>query len=286
MTSSSSLLPQPLIQNTNAYLRELSIPLAKSLGLKHLPDHFPTIVYATAGYTTLHLVLAPFLSRLVVPSVYKGLKGRKGRNNWNIHIVSFVNACTLSYLAFQCLGHKSLREDKAFGWHESVGTANAVAVGHFIWDSADSIINFVDIGFVIHGISCMMLYTLTFRPYLGFYSPRFLLWELSTPFLNIHWFLDKLGKTGSTIQYINGILLLSTFFAVRIVYGLYMSYDFLHTIYAVRNDVSPVFTIALFIGNIILNSLNLFWFGKMIKTLQKRFKKDAIETKHANGKTE
>ena len=44
----------------------------------------------------------------------------------------------------------------------------------------------------------------------------------STPFLNVHWCLDKLGKTGSTLQYINGIILLSTFFGVRICYGWYM----------------------------------------------------------------
>ena len=41
----------------------------------------------------------------------------------------------------------------------------------------------------------------------------------STIFLNIHWFLDKTGRTGTTLQLINGFLLLATFFVVRIVMG-------------------------------------------------------------------
>lgn len=99
--------------------------------------------------------------------------------------------------------------------------------------------------------------------------------------MNVHWCLDKLGKTGSTLQYINGIILLSTFFGVRICYGWYMvrlvvnrlnestlisvytdlqSYGFMHTLWEVKDQVPKVFTYTLFAGNIILNSLNLFWY--------------------------
>ena len=50
-----------------------------------------------------------------------------------------------------------------------------------------------------------------------------MLYELSTPFLNIHWFCDKLGMTGSMSQLYNGIALLVTFFCCRIVWGTYSS---------------------------------------------------------------
>ena len=132
---------------------------------------------------------------------------------------------------------------------------------YFLWDTIDAIVNFVDLGFVLHGTLCHSLAPIkpassayamlprrgmhnhlqphirtsplfhhrtnqysrlrTQRPFLQYFSPRFLLWELSTPFLNIHWFLDKTGRTGSTFQLVNGILLLCTFFGVRIVYGWY-----------------------------------------------------------------
>ena len=50
-----------------------------------------------------------------------------------------------------------------------------------------------------------------------------MLYELSTPFLSIHWFCDKLGMTGSKLQLYKGIALLITFFGCRIVWGTYSS---------------------------------------------------------------
>lgn len=48
----------------------------------------------------------------------------------HIHLVSFVNAIALSWLSFKALHHPSLEGDKAFGWHESIGKLDAVAVGY------------------------------------------------------------------------------------------------------------------------------------------------------------
>jgi hypothetical protein len=57
----------------------------------------------------------------------------------------------------------------------------------------------------------------------NFYAPTFILYELSSPFLNIHWFCDKLNMTGSTLQFVNGIVLLFTFFSCRLCWGTYNS---------------------------------------------------------------
>ena len=61
------------------------------------------------------------------------------------------------------------------------------------------------------------------RPFLNYYGPVFILYELSTPFLNVHWFCDKLNLTGSKIQWINGMFLLSSFFCCRLIWGSYQS---------------------------------------------------------------
>jgi hypothetical protein len=79
------------------------------------------------------------------------------------------------------------------------------------------------------------LHTTQQRPFLAYYGTRCLIWELyvpcyihfccphgssrSTPFLNIHWFLDKTGKTGTKLQLFNGALLLSTFAGTRLIWG-------------------------------------------------------------------
>jgi len=150
------------------------------------------------------------------------------------------------------------------------------------------------------------------RPFLYFYCPVFLLYELSSPFLNIHWFCDKLDLTGSIYQAINGALLTSTFFACRICWGQYSSYQVFHDIYLalsaghsqpptlvsdaeVRNSRSGDLSLAYadsktqttaFMGteylplwlavtylasNLVLNGLNIWWFGKMVATIRKRF---------------
>ena len=150
------------------------------------------------------------------------------------------------------------------------------------------------------------------RPYIYFSAPIFLLYELSSPFLNIHWFCDKLDLTGSTLQAINGVFLVGTFFGCRIVWGIWNSilvfadmYNLVmagHTNFARQVPRGKIMTystkelleiskdpvkqldafnheryIPLWIpliylaSNLVLNSLNVYWFGKMIETIRTRF---------------
>jgi hypothetical protein len=146
------------------------------------------------------------------------------------------------------------------------------------------------------------------RPFVNYYGPTFILYELSSPFLNIHWICDKLNMTGSKIQFYNGIVLLFTFFGCRLCWGSYQSarvfYDVYRAIFSphlaltdpafgklsngttVEASNIPMGDIMMFAGdrsvpvwlagcyllsNVTLNGLNWFWFSKMIETLRKRF---------------
>lgn len=136
-----------------------------------------------------------------------------------------------------------------------------------------------------------------------FYCPVFLLYELSSPFLNVHWFCDKLDLTGSIYQAVNGAFLTSTFFGCRIVWGLYNSYNTFFDMYtAIKAGHSqrqtgilgeetgmgsmfqrengvwygemylPIWLASIYLAsNLTLNMLNLYWFSKMIETIRKRF---------------
>jgi hypothetical protein len=130
------------------------------------------------------------------------------------------------------------------------------------------------------------------------------LYELSTPFLNIHWFCDKLNLTGSKLQLYNGIALLVSFFSCRIVWGTYQSVLIYSDIYkaltatsanrmvptdngkctsnASRVDVGglascelgelPMWLVSVYLlGNTALSLLNIFWFTQMVKAVRKRF---------------
>ncbi len=153
------------------------------------------------------------------------------------------------------------------------------------------------------------------RPFVNYYSCNFILWELSSPFLNIHWFFDKLGMTGTTPQLYNGIILIVTFFSCRLCWGTYQSFlvardiwsglhnkpsileivapdnafgaynvtlpaQYAQTMQYVTDSTGvPLWLAAIYIGsNLTLNSLNFYWFIKMIDAVRKRFTSKEKET--------
>lgn len=87
--------------------------------------------------------------------------------------MSFVNAVVVVALAARVLRQPALTKDRAFGWTQAAETANAVALGYFLWDTIDAIVNFTDLGFVLHGMACTVTYIITFvRPTLARASIR------------------------------------------------------------------------------------------------------------------
>lgn len=113
--------------------------------------------------------------------------------------------------------------------------------------------------------------------------------------------------TGTTLQLVNGIVLLLTFFSCRIVWGTYQSVCVFGDVYRAYNagavtlsnpefgklnnstvvgnagfkhdvlqfaegQTVPLWLAAAYLAsNLTLNGLNWFWFGKMIETLRSRF---------------
>jgi len=252
---------------------------AEKLGLTRLPEHLPTVVSSFLVFTFFHRVVAPIVSRIIAPVSYGAIKTARTRNTWGIHFASQINVLLLVPLSLWCMktiGQEGYdHSERAFGWDDRAGFVNAIAVGYFFWDASDSIINFIDGGYVVHGFACLTIYALSFKPFVSYYAVRCLLWESSTFFLNNHWFLDKTGRTGSTLQLVNGICLLVTFFFVRIVYGGYTSYNFFLTLRHVYHEIPFFYTFVYTVGNITLQGLNWYWLTKMVAALRKRFKGDA-----------
>ncbi|KAJ6502282.1 DUF887-domain-containing protein [Mycena sanguinolenta] len=238
--------------------------------LPKLRPHLPTFLASFAFFNVIHLVVVPLAARVAFPKQWTRMGARK-RNNWAIHIASQIHAAIIVPLALRCFALPELAADRVYGWHERSGTVQAVAAGYFLWDLLDAIFNFEDVGFVLHGAACFAIYFLSFQPFLAYYASRCLLWEASTFFLNIHWALDKLDLTGSVFQLVNGICLILTFLFVRIVYGGYTSYQFFLSLYERRVDISTTALVLISVGNVLLQALNWFWFGKMISALRKRF---------------
>ncbi|KAF1956947.1 DUF887-domain-containing protein [Byssothecium circinans] len=300
--------PERLLQ----YVR----PVADYLSLKTLPLHIHEVAFAFCLYSAIYQYFAPWISNLLIPRTYSNFNART-RLSWNVHIVSFAQSTLVCALALWVMWKDEERKDmnwsaRVHGYTGAGGLIQAFAGGYFLWDLAITLqhLSVFGLGMLAHAVSALFVFALGFRPFVNFYAPTFILYELSSPFLNIHWFCDKLNLTGSKIQLYNGILLLCTFAGCRLGWGSYQStrvfYDVYRAITAgdstltytdpelgklsngthVDSSLIPTSDIMQFAGgrtvpvwlagcylasNFTLNGLNWFWFGKMIETIRKRF---------------
>ncbi|USW53655.1 Putative TRAM/LAG1/CLN8 domain-containing protein [Septoria linicola] len=296
-------------------------PLAEYVGLPTLALHAHEVIFAFCLYTFIGSVVSPILSTWLVPDTYKSLNHRT-KVNWDVHVVSFFQSvliCALSlYVMFYDEERKAVRpraqwEGRVWEYTGMSGLCQSFALGYFLWDLIQCTyhVEIFGIGMLAHAISAVSVFALGYRPFLYFYAPVFLLYELSSPLLNIHWFCDKLNLTGSPIQAINGAFLVASFFSCRLVWGNYSSVlvfiDVYNAVFHGNTFITKNSTLApthystqdllsiyadeqgqrlafaggegvpLWLGlvylasNLTLNSLNIFWFGKMIETIRSRF---------------
>jgi len=285
-------------------------PLAQQLGLSTLPAHLHEIAFAYLLYEATFRLISPLLSTFLAPRLYTSFS-RRGRLNWDAHVTSQVQALLINGLALWAMFADPLREvqdvpsawrARLWGYSGATGLAQAMAAGYFLWDATASALHMDVMGAsaLAHAAAALAITTLGFRPFANYYGLNFVLYELSTPFLNIHWFLDKLGYTGSTLQFANGMLLLLTFGASRLVWGSWQSWRIYCDVWeawrdrtpyelkckayrAVMSDalglsvpkecrIMPPWLALLYVcGNTVLSVLNFWWYYKMIAAVRKRF---------------
>jgi len=300
-------LPKPVQQAIESF--------AAKYTLHTLPLHANQVLMAFVLYDVIFRFVSPALSRRIIPTFYAGFNKRT-KINWDVHVVSFTQAVLICATAlwgmFTDAERAAWKENttegalnRIFGYTAYGGAVQALATGYFMWDLVISSY-YMDIfgpGFVAHALSALLVFSLGFRPFVNFYAPIFILFELSSPFLNIHWFCDKVGLTGSRTQLINGIFLISTFFGCRIIWGTYQSIIIFKDIFQIYSnppsetlpsaeDLShpgelpqekiephpyagksiPLWLAVVYLGsNLCLNGLNYYWFSRMITTVTSRF---------------
>ncbi|OCK78095.1 DUF887-domain-containing protein [Lepidopterella palustris CBS 459.81] len=291
-------------------LAKLAQPFADYFSLTTLPLHLHEVLFAFTIYSIVNNYIAPAVSTRLFPTIYPHFNSRT-KLNWDVHVVSLVQSCLINTMALWVMWYDKERADmnwkeKVWGYTGASGLIQGFATGYFVWDLCITTVNvkIFGLGMLAHAVSALFVFSLGFRPFLNFYGPTFILYELSSPFLNIHWFCDKLNMTGSKIQLYNGMALLFTFFSCRLIWGSYQSFYVFGDVYRAiasggmfthdteagttarapsydaqseimrfaANRRVPVWLAISYLGaNITLNSLNWFWFAKMIETVRKRF---------------
>jgi len=61
--------------------------LTQVLGLTKAPEYLPTFFWAVVGFTFVHLIIAPLITRRWFPFAYDG-KTRIARNNWCVRVAA------------------------------------------------------------------------------------------------------------------------------------------------------------------------------------------------------
>ncbi|KAF5102052.1 hypothetical protein D0Z00_000512 [Geotrichum galactomycetum] len=239
------------------------------LGYTILPDHVEEVIFAAFFYHAIYLV-----SSIVSPRLVKGYNSlsRRTQLNFDIHVVSHVQAILILALSFPLFGDADLAKDRIYSYTPYAGFVSAMAVGYFVWDTYICIRYFkmFGLGFAIHGIGALFVFLQSMRPLLLSYSPHFLLFELSTPFLNVNWFASHLpeGSISFGVQKINGLFLMATFFSTRIIWGFYQAFSVVSDLFFGAADYVPVHPLWASIGvcasNLALDVLNVYWFYKMV----------------------
>lgn len=148
-----------------------------------------------------------------------------------------------------------------------------LSTGFFAWDlvvvTTDR--NQYDPGFFVHALSCFLCYLFGQFPFLNHWGPYFLLFELSTPFLNarkmlVHLEFERNSKFFAWVENAFGL----SFLLSRIIVGIPMSAmiwrDLLNLL---RNHSHLVHNYAVvyfyLVANGMLCGLNLFWLYKMMR---------------------
>ncbi|EPX72656.1 DUF887 family protein [Schizosaccharomyces octosporus yFS286] len=251
------------------FLENLVTPYCEKLGLYKLPRHIHVVILSALFYQFINL-LSPWISNKLSRH-YKHLS-RRTKLNWDSHVVSSVQSVLLISLGYLILREVNNFNDKLFGYSVYAGDIYALADGYFLWDLYITVryAKITGLGFVVHAVAALFVVTFSYSPYLMYYGPTYLSWELSTPFLNIHYFLDKTNKTGSKFQILNGILLILTFFFVRIVWGWYSAYSTSMEIIRRVTEIPRGLSLFYLAANMSLNCLNLFWVFKMMDAIRRR----------------
>lgn len=281
-----------LLLQLHNYFGEKSLELlSNQTYFKALPQHGHHIFYAALLFMATswisYYVLAPKLidySAVRLRRVSKSQDGGKGRSllaeervrlKWGHMAVSFVHAliscCWCLYLWYDNSLADSLHS-RTLGYSYEYGLMFSFSMGYFIWDVSCCIRYMREYGkgFLIHAIMGLCGMLSCYCPFMMYPTSRFLLFEVSTLFVDMHWFLEKLGYGGGKLILLNDVLGLLAYLFVRLFFGSYLTCKFILDLWAMRHAIPIIYFFASILAHGTTHTLNFYWFYKLIRSVLRR----------------
>ncbi|AQZ11887.1 TDA4 (YJR116W) [Zygosaccharomyces parabailii] len=247
-------------------------PQSDNLYLLHLHE----ILGALLFYVAVYQWVAPVLNRLIFGKHYTSIQKPKVRVDFDVHTVSHIQCIVTMYVIAPII-RRPMDLNVVTYKDDLCAMASSVTLGYFLWDLGVCILHYELYGlqFMAHCLSSLYVVALTLKPFCLSWAGKFLLFEASTPFVNNNWFITQLSRGASKpvvplwFNVLNGLLLLAVFFTVRILWGFTAILLLIHQMWKVRDQLPVLQTCILLSLNVTLNSLNVFWFYKMLRIARK-----------------
>ncbi|CAO1944635.1 unnamed protein product [Urochloa humidicola] len=234
------------------------------------------------------------MTRKVSPRCFKGYSrlSHKQKVEWNNRGFSTFHALVAAAVSFYLvvisdlfnedvnndiiIDRKSWLSDTMFG----------VSIGYFLTDLAMILWYFPSLGgkeyLLHHGLSMYAIGLALLSGKAHMYILMVLFTEVTTPFVNLRWYLDVAGQKTCSLYLYNGVALFFGWLVARIILFVYL---FTH-MYFHFDQARSIFTLGFYSLVAVpstVSVMNVFWFWKilkgMVKTLSRR--------KHSeNGKTD
>ncbi|KAK6264396.1 hypothetical protein QUC31_012546 [Theobroma cacao] len=204
------------------------------------------------------------------------------RVEWNNRGISTIHAIFVSALSLYFVFWSDLFSDQQLAGlvvfrSSPLSTFGlGVSVGYFLLDLGMILWLYPSLGgmeYVIHhSLSGIAVAYAMFTGEAQLYTYMVLISEVTTPEINMRWYLDTAGMKRSSAYLINGVVI---FFAWLIARVLLFGYMFYH-VYLHYDQVIQMHTIGyvlVFGVPSVLATMNLMWFGKIVKGLVKTLAK-------------
>lgn len=151
-----------------------------------------------------------------------------------------------------------------------------ISIGYFLSDLAMILWHFPALGgleyLLHHGLSMYSIFLSLISGQARVYILMVLFTEMTTPFINLRWYLDVAGQKNSKLYTYNGIALFLGWLVARVIlFIFFFVHMFIH--FDQVKKMFPLCFYSLLVVPPVLTMMNLFWFWKiakgMIKTLSK-----------------
>lgn len=178
-------------------------------------------------------------------------------------------------IAIWTICNADLQADRLYGTKPLSSLMLCITAGFFLHDAIDCLIRESPF-YIIHGLTCCVGYaTGAAFGVAHFYGGLFLMWECSTPFVQLRWVLYKMGLTETLLYKVNGILMYVAFMLARIVFGTVFTVMLVRDVYfevaspRSGTHVPSLVWISFAAAALTITCLNYYWFSLMTRTLMR-----------------